>query len=105
MTERFRSGIGTGYQTQHGVDGHDGRTAVADKRQRQTDNGHGTDAHADVDDHLENQRGSGTKADQTAHIVRGTDAHIDATGNDGKLQQHNGDTAKETSSSPMEEKM
>ena len=95
MGHGLRSGVGAGYQSQHGKDGNDGRTAVADERQGQADNGHGTDAHADVDDHLKDQGRCSTVADQTAHVVGTPDAHIDASGDDGKLQKHDGHTAEE----------
>ena len=92
----LRSRIGTGDQTQHRVNGNDGRTAVADEGQCQTDNGHGADAHTDVDDNLENQSGGGAETNQTAHVVGATDADIDAAGNDGKLQNHNNHATDET---------
>ena len=95
VTECLGSGIGAGDQTKHRENGHDGGTAVADEGQGQTDNGHGADAHTHVDDHLENQRGSSTEADQTPHIVRTADAHIDTAGDDGELQNHDGNAAEE----------
>ena len=61
--------VRAGNQTQHCVNGNDRRTAVADQRQGQTDNGHNTDAHAGVDQYLEHQRGACTEAHQTAHVV------------------------------------
>ena len=48
------SGVNAGNQTQHGVNGNDGAAAVADEGQGQADNGHNADAHAHIDDHLEN---------------------------------------------------
>ena len=96
MGHGLRSGIGAGHQTQHRINGNDGRTAVTDEGKGQADNGHGADAHADVDDHLENKSRCGTVADQAAHIVRTPDAHVDTAGDDGKLQNHDGHTAEET---------
>ena len=96
VAERFRSRVSAGYKSQHCVDRNNGRTAVADQRQRQTDNGHNADTHADVNGNLENQRGGRTEADQATHIVLTTQTNIDAAGNDGKLQQHNKNAAEET---------
>ena len=90
------SGIGTGDQTQHTIDGNDGGRTIADKGQGQTDNGHDAQAHAHIDHHLENQRRSGAEAYQTTGIVGGFDGHIDAAGNDGQLQQQDQHTTEET---------
>ena len=96
MGHCLRSRVGTGYQTQHSIQGHDGRTAVADERQGQADNGHGADAHADVDDHLEDQSRGSAEADQTPHIVGAANTHINTPGDNGKLQNHDSDAAEET---------
>ena len=89
------AGVGAGDQTQHRVDGHDGGTAVADQRQSQTDNGHHTDTHADVDHHLEGKCRGSAEADDAAHIVGTFHTHHDAPGDDAHLQQHDHDAAKE----------
>ena len=88
MTEGFRPRVGARHEPQHGIDRHDGGTAITDQRQGQADNGHNTDAHANIDGHLEDQRGSCTKADQTAHIILTADTYKDTAGNNGKFQQH-----------------
>ena len=87
--------MSAGYQSQHGEDGHTGGSAVAEEGEGQTDNGHNTDAHADVDHHLEHQSGACAKADQTAHIVLAADANVDAPGNDEQLQDHDEHTTEE----------
>ena len=87
--------MGARHKPQHGEDGNHGGTAVADQRQGQTDNRHGADAHTDVDHVLEHQGGSRTETHQPPHIVRGLDTHVNAPGNDGKLQQHHNHTAQE----------
>ena len=74
--------MGAGDKSQHGEDGHDGRRAIAEEGQRQTDNGHNTDTHADVDHHLEDQCGSRAIAHQTADVVLRLNAHVDAAGDD-----------------------
>ena len=89
------SGVRAGNQTQHAINGNDGRCAVADEGQGQTDNGHNADAHAHIDHHLEDQRRSSTEADQTAGIVGGLDGHIDAAANNGQLQQQDQHAAEE----------
>ena len=58
----------TGHQTQHGVGCDDGAAAVADQGQGQADNRHCTDAHTDVDHHLEHHGKCRTEAHHAAHI-------------------------------------
>ena len=89
------SRVGAGHQTKHGENGHDGRSAVAEERQGQADNGHNADAHADVDHNLEHQCGSSAEAYQSAHVVLAADADDDAPGNDGQLQCHDQYAAQE----------
>ena len=91
----FRPGVGTRHQTQHGIDGDDGGAAVADQRKGQADNRHGADAHADVDHHLKDQRGSRAEADQPPLVVLAPNAHEDAPGDNGQLQNHHQNTAQE----------
>jgi len=81
----LRSGMGARHKPQHGENSHDGRSTVAEEGQGQTDNGHNTDAHADVDHHLEHQSGTCTEANQTAHIVLTFHTHIEAPGNNRQL--------------------
>ena len=99
------SGVGTGDQAQHTKDGNHGGAAVADQGQGQADNGHNADAHTNVDQHLEHQGGGHAEADHPAHIVLALNAHIDAAGNDGQLQQHDDHAADEAQLLTMEEKM
>ena len=96
MALALRSGVGAGHKPQHGEDGHDGRSTVAEERQGQTDNGHDTDAHADVDHYLEHQGRACAEADQTAHIILAAHTHIEAPGDDSQLQTHDEHTAEET---------
>ena len=91
----FRPGVSARHKPKHGIDGDDGGTAVADQRKGQADNGHDADAHADVDHHLKDQRGSRAEADQPPLIVLAPDTHDDAPGNDGQLQNHHQNTAQE----------
>ena len=88
MAQTLRSRVGTGDKSEHGVDRNHRGAAVADQREGQADNGHNADAHAGVDHHLEHQRGRGTVAYQTAHIVLAVYAHIDAPGDDGHFHNH-----------------
>ena len=96
MALRLGSGVRSGDQTQHAVNGNDRRCTVADEGQGQTDNGHNTNAHAHIDHHLEDQRRSCTEADQTAGIVGCLNGHINAATNNSQLQQQNQQTAEET---------
>ena len=89
------SGVDTGHQPQHSVNGRQRRAAVADEGQGQADNGGHADAHADVADQLEHQRRSRSKAHQAAHIVRAADAHMDAADDDEQQHDHNGNASHE----------
>ena len=60
--------------------------AVGEERQRQADDRHEADAHADVDEHLRRQHTGDTDADEPVHIVAGLDADVDDADDDGRQQ-------------------
>ena len=93
---RRRSGIHTRHKSKHSIQRNRRRTTVADQRQRQADNRRYANAHADVDAHLENKRRSSAKADHSTHIRLGTDAHIDASNNNGQQQYNHQQAAHKT---------
>ena len=81
----------------HGKERGDERAAaVGEERQRQADDRHKADAHADVDEHLRRQHASDADADEPVHIVAGFDADIDNTDDNGRQQNKNRHAAKHT---------
>lgn len=96
MAGRGRSGMDAGDQAQHGIQRQDRAAAIADKGQGQADNRHDTDAHAHIDDHLENQSCRRAEADQPAHKILAPGAYIDAPGYDQRKQHHHQQTAQKT---------
>ena len=95
MAQRLRSGMGAGHKSQHAENRNHGGGAIADEGQGQADNRHNTDAHTDIDDDLEHQRGSCTEAHQTADVILAPHTHPDTPGDDGKFQDHDQNTAEE----------
>ena len=95
LTGGSRSCKHAGYQSQHGVEGNQRRTAVTDERQGQTDNRGDTDAHTHITGDLEDQSGGSTETDQTAQIVLTSGTHPNDTDDDGKQGQYNQSTADE----------
>ena len=93
MDRTLRAGVNAGYQAHHGVQRHNGAAAVAEEGQCQTDNGHNTDTHAGIDQHLEHQSGSCTEADQPAHIVLAAGTHPNAANHNGQQQDQHQSTA------------
>ena len=90
------SGMNTGNQSQHGIQGNDGTAAVANEWQGQTDNRRNTDAHAYVAGHLEDQRSCRAIADHLTQIILRTVAHVNTPGNDQEQKDQRCDTAEET---------
>ena len=81
----------------HGKEHRDDRAAaVAEKRERKTDNGENAEAHADVDDRLRGKHACDTDADEPVHVVAGADADMDDTDNNGRQQNQHRETAQES---------
>ena len=78
-----------GYHTHGHKHGHDGRSAVADKGEGQSDDRQDAQTHTNVNDDLEQEHTGNADADHPVHEVFRLDAYIDAPDNDGgQKQQH-----------------
>ena len=85
---RLRPAVDAGDHPHGGKQHHQRRAAVADKRQRQPDNGHDEQAHAHVDDDLEDNDACHADADVALQPRPGVPRHVDAPqDNDGQQQQ------------------
>ena len=69
-------------------------TSVADKRQRQADNRHNAQTHANIDHDLEQKHTCDAAANHTVHIVAGFDTNINAADNNSRQKQQRNDAAK-----------
>ena len=81
-----------GYDPHRGKDRHDGRAAVAEKRQRQPDDRHKEQAHADVGNGLEDEHARHADAHKAFHAARRFARDNEAADDDGK-QQHDDEKA------------
>jgi len=83
---RLWSEFDTGNKPHGGEQREDGRAAVAEKRQRQADDGGEAHAHADVDESLEQDGGGNTEAYEHAHGVFRVQPNLHAAENDQQQQ-------------------
>ena len=84
-----------GYDAHGDKQGQHGGAAVAEEGQGQTNNGHQTQAHSDIDENLKQQHAGDPNTDLPIKIALGVGADVDDAQNDGSEQGNTQETAQE----------